>query len=667
MKTWKYVCRALPRSLPLLLAWSLNGATDYVSTSGNDRMSGREPAFSFLYNGLPSQRLLGGWTSNTTEAMLDSNRWQVTTVYSDPVTDLKVTCQATEYTDFSAAEWVLAFENDGGQVSPVIEQVNVANLTLSRGTGGEFSLDSADGCSALVTDFQPHQTTLTTNMQLSFAPTGGRSSADTAFPYFNVVKPEGGGEFLAVGWSGQWSARFTRDSSTNLGVQAGMQFTHLTLNPGEKIRTPSILVLDYKGSRMDGHNLFRRLLRAHYTPRPGGQEPATPIAASPAGYIGFNNATESTMIQAITNIACNRFPVDTFWIDAGWFPATNSWEFGTGNWSADPARFPHGMKPVADAAHANGMKFLLWFEPERVMPGTALYTSHPGWLLSGNDTIGGVACYLLNLGNPAALTWAETNFAAFITNNDIDIFRIDFNMPPLNYWTNNDSPSRQGMTEIRYITGLYSFLDYLQSNVPSLLIDNSSAAGHRLDLEMTRRSVPLLRTDYLWDPVGAQSMEYALSLWLPYQGQGGVTYDLYAFRSGMGDTAVYAFNYGALTDPWWAAGAAAVEQYKAVKQYFLGDFYPLTPYSVSNNVWLAYQFDRPDLGQGLVQAFRRSSAAGAALSLPLCALEPNARYAISNFDASEVTYDYGSNLLGRGLTVSIGSQPGAALITYQKD
>ena len=39
---------------------------------------------------------------------------------------------------------------------------------------------------------------------------------------------------------------------------------------------------------------------------------------------------------------------------------------------------------------------------------------------------------------------------------------------------------------------------------------------------------------------------------------------------------------------------------------FYGDFWPLTPYSLENNVWMAWQFDRPEAGEGVVQAFRRA-------------------------------------------------------------
>ena len=78
-------------------------------------------------------------------------------------------------------------------------------------------------------------------------------------------------------------------------------------------------------------------------------------------------------------------PADNFWLDAGWYTCPDGWDKATGTWAADPVRFPNGLRPVADAAKQNGMDFLVWFEPERVMPNTWLYNNHPEWLLAPAD------------------------------------------------------------------------------------------------------------------------------------------------------------------------------------------------------------------------------------------------------------------------------------------
>ena len=75
------------------------------------------------------------------------------------------------------------------------------------------------------------------------------------------------------------------------------------------------------------------------------------------------------------------------------------------------------------------MGLIVWFEPERVTPGTFLYTNNPAWLL-GRDG----EQKLLNLGNPDARQWLTDHVDAMLTREGIDFYRQDFNMDPLAYW-----------------------------------------------------------------------------------------------------------------------------------------------------------------------------------------------------------------------------------------
>ena len=62
-----------------------------------------------------------------------------------------------------------------------------------------------------------------------------------------------------------------------------------------------------------------------------------------------------------------------------------------------PQRFPRGLRPISDHAHTKGLKTLLWFEPERVTPGTWLHEYHREWLLrptpGSEDPLAGVCAW----------------------------------------------------------------------------------------------------------------------------------------------------------------------------------------------------------------------------------------------------------------------------------
>ena len=99
---------------------------------------------------------------------------------------------------------------------------------------------------------------------------------------------------------------------------------------------------------------------------------------------------------------------------------------------------------------------------------------------------------------------------------------------------------------------------------------------------------------------------------------------------------------------------------------YFGDYYPLTAHSLDNNVWIAWQFHRPEAGQGMVQAFRRPNNDFYGAQFRLRGLLPNARYEIENFDEPDKIVMTGQQLMEVGVTIAISDRPGAALVAYEK-
>ena len=75
-----------------------------------------------------------------------------------------------------------------------------------------------------------------------------------------------------------------------------------------------------------------------------------------------------------------------------------------------------------------------------------------------------------------------------------------------------------------------------------------------------------------------------------------------------------------------------LSQWQDVADYYFGDFYPLSAYSTTDDVWMVWQFDRPDLSAGLVQAFRRRECPYVSAQYNLRGLEPDAHYVVSDVD-----------------------------------
>jgi len=100
-----------------------------------------------------------------------------------------------------------------------------------------------------------------------------------------------------------------------------------------------------------------------------------------------------------------------------------------------------------------------------------------------------------------------------------------------------------------------------------------------------------------------------------------------------------------------------------------GDYYPLTPYSLAADTWIAWQFDRPDTGDGCVQAFRRPDAASPTLTVRLRGLDEFRSYRVDDFDRpgsiakpSEEPRT-GRQLMTEGITIEL-ERRGSAVLRY---
>lgn len=541
---------------------------------------GSNPPLSFIYGGRHAAQLLATWKRKESTRQVNDRVTVREISFTEPNSGVEVRCLVTEYADYPAVEWVLYFKNGGAKDSAIFSNVLPLNTGFTEPTPeATFGLRYANGSHERSDDFRPFETRTFSNAEtMTFTSFGGRSS-DGYLPFFNLLRPSGG-VTIAVGWTGQWTASFRHSGGNTMGVTAGMEFTHFKLLPGEEVRSPSILLAFWNGGDATrSQNLFRSLIRDHYSPRPGGNPLQVPVALSVHGTIGFEDTTEANVVDAIRKAAAYKIPFDTWWIDTGWFELIEkNWARSVGNLEPDPQRFPNGMRPISEAAHANGMKFLLWFEPERVMRDTWLHEKRRSWLLAPPSNLPFEVSYmyydgfhLLDFGNESCREFMTDYVDRAITEGCIDIYRQDFNMFPLYYWRAGERKDRQGIREMKYVAGMYQFWDDLLARHPNLLIDNCASGGRRIDIETLRRSVVLTRSDVIYrNPISAQCISYGLSYWIPYHGMGAVTIDPYVFRSGLGSACVFALNLNA-GDEAWKQLKKDIEQFVAYRPFYEGD------------------------------------------------------------------------------------------------
>jgi alpha-galactosidase len=647
------------------------------------------PPFSFVYDGKKSPDLLPVWQSRVVDAGSDAVAARRHVIYLDPATKLEVRVEVTSYNDFPAVEWLLRFRNTGAQDSPVLEQVQPLDARFTA-PAGDPVIHYARGAVCSRDDFMPLRRALNKNGTLDLHAGGGRSSSDY-LPFFNVEFKRDEGVVLGIGWTGEWAAKFSREQGAEFHASAGMALTHLRLHAGEQIRTPRILMLAWQGDRMRGHNQLRRFIMAHARPQTNGALVDMPVANS-----NWGATPASVHLESIGKIIEHRLPVDVYWIDAEWF-GEGSWHVNPGNWAVKRDVYPQGFKPISDRLHQAGMKFLLWFEPERVSEGTPWYREHSEWLLEApkakrvynwgtsqadpmwvanesyrnqikeNDR-------LFNLADPDARRFLTDFISARIKEFGIDWYRHDANIAPLEFWRAADAPDRKGITEIRWVEGLYEFWDELLRRHPGLSIDNCASGGRRIDIESLRRSLPLWRTDYPGEATAKQCHTYGLNFWVPVSSTGagmlGRNAD-YNLRSSLSSGLVFEL-FGQpsrrpydLTQIAWRNVRKNLDTYKQIQKYFAGDYYPLTEYSQAEDAWMVYQLDLPERGEGLVVALKRPLSRLVSGAFPLRALAP-ADYELTDLDTGKRRRLGGAQLTTTGLELSLDTRPASALLIYRK-
>lgn len=643
---------------------------------------GQLPPFSFILDEKPSEEFLRSWRwSRTAPASTDKDVVLRTFTYTDPRSGLEVVCDVKGYPEFRAVEWVLHFRNTSAENSGQLTRVKVADFDMVYPAAGALKIHYAEGNKISKADYAPRTAEFRTEQPLHIEPHGGRSSEE-AFPFFNLESEASRqGVMVAVGWTGTWFADLEKRDPSRLTLAAGMLNTDLYLYPGEQIRTPSVALMFWSGDRMNGHNRFRRLVLAHHSRKVDGS-PFYPLCSAfnyrdpqPCGE--YSCLTADWAIAMVRRYSMFELAPDVFWLDAGWhtgagdFRHGKSWANTTGNWTVDRERFPEGLKPVSDAVHEAGAKFMVWFEPERVVKGTQWATEHKEWMLDTEWPEGSEQStwYLFDLGNDEACDWLCKYYGDLIEENGIDYYRQDFNMLPAGYWRDADEPGRSGIKEIRHIENLYKFWDYLLERFPGLLIDNCASGGKRLDWESIGRSAPLWRSDYYHydDPDGYQCHTYGLNFFLPIHGTGILLPDQYSFRSSL--SSALQCNWK-VTEPGVSVldMQQRIREYRDIREYYYEDYYPLsgTGDLTGSDVWLAYQMHRPSDDSGIVVAFRRQDAPDAEYTVRLGGLTPDASYTLVDCDTQAETVRSGRELT-EGLTLRLDNPKSSLLIKYRKN
>lgn len=579
---------------------------------------------------------------------------------------LDITLVLTHYFTHGVTEWTVWFANSSQEDSGLLEDLKT-ELTF---TGSHPMLKGILGDH--VNQYRPYCQELTDSL-VEFSSDSGRAT-HINFPYFNLEYGDGGA-MLAIGWAGTWHARFSSDGQNTTYTAGAVNGMKLRLKPGEKIRTALFVLAPYTvRNEHYAANFWRSWYIAHNLPKAdsSGAELAPFSTCCLASDTGLPNSDGSiserstTWRPSLEIMIAEDVKVDFRWFDAGWYVRPDGgseetdWWGTVGTWELDPVKWPADtFRQSTDFARDNGMKTLVWFEPERVTDPENL-AKHFGYDLKWAIRVPGERTISNNIGDPDCLKWTTNRICKMLRENNVEMYREDNNCDAAKLWKHLDSQEgdgRTGITECKFIAGHYQMWDDIIACTRSYggcgFVDSCASGGGRNDLESMRRGIPLLRSDA--DRTSAAlrlSMTSSFNRWIPFCGANTKEKLHELAATGVSDPYVWRASYlpSLNVDSQFVQDSDAdfdmlrfgLKEWKKVCPFLLKEFYPLTPWhgEKDNTDFTAFCYFDPETDTGVLLAFRQEKCVRDSLTLAL-PFADGGEYTVTDEDSHEAFYTKG--------------------------
>ncbi|MBO5409914.1 MAG: alpha-galactosidase, partial [Clostridia bacterium] len=363
---------------------------------------------------------------------------------------LEVKAEITSFENNATCQWTVYIKNTGSGNSGVISDFYALDSSFNT---GKTDLYYSMGSDTAASDFSLIKKKLG-SAEKAFSGTDGKPT-EKYLPYFNLCGEECG-MMLGVGWTGQWAATFSQTKGTT-DIIVRQENLEAYLLPGEEIRSPLVSVTFYDNANpLKGFNMFRSWISDCVYPENVTKDYYTVMeVAGPT-----SERTTDEIIEILDGLDESVYQnSDAFWMDAGWYEYNEGWHDGVGNWTVDTKRYDNGISELSGYAAKKGLGHVLWYEPERLYPGTHFHTvgsQNDQWLISlaGEDNI------MWNLADEEAFRYYCDYLLNSMKENGITVYRQDFNFAPLAYWEYADENyygGRKGITENHYVTNLYRY------------------------------------------------------------------------------------------------------------------------------------------------------------------------------------------------------------------
>ncbi len=647
--------------------------------------------FSFVYDGVKYEGFSGenfAVIGEECQAAPGKETRIYTLGFSD---ELTLRLILTHYFSHGATEWTVWFENRSRKNSRVIEAPQVSltfdgKYPVLKGILGDH-----------VNQYSPYSIDMQNNI-VEFSSDSGRAT-HINFPYFNLEYGDGGA-MLAIGWAGTWRAEFASDGNKTVYTASSVNGLKTYLKPGESIRTALFVHAPYTvRSEHYATNYWRSWFVEHNLPRADADKNALEPFSTCCLFAdtgrpnsdGSISECHTTWRPTLEKMIAEDAKVDFRWFDAGWYIAPDGtsaepfvkghdWWDTVGTWELDPVKWPgKSFRESTDFARANGMKTLVWFEPERVTDPDNLAKNY-GYKREWAIQIGEDKTISNNIGDPECLAWTTERICRMLRENRVEMYREDNNCNAAKLWKyldGREGENRCGITESKLIYGHYKMWDDIIACTLSYggcgFVDSCASGGGRNDLESMRRGVPILRSDSDRKATALRlSMTSTFNKWIPFCGANTREKQAEMAATGVSDKYVWRASYLASLnvdsqfvyhpDQNFDMLRFGLKEWKRISPYLLKEFYTLTPWHKEKDStdFTAFSYFDPEEEKGIVLAFRQEHCDRSSITLSLPFVNEGEEYTLIDEDSGDIGVTSGR------ITLSFNEPRSARLLWVSK-
>ncbi len=303
-------------------------------------------------------------------------------------------------------------------------------------------------------------------------------TSHAAFPGA-IVEAVGATYGAQLAWSGNHaqSIEWLDDGRFQWQMGEWLAPGEVRLTAGESITTPEMLVTCGVDANAVAQN-FHAAIRQRIT-WPDGKMKPRPVHLNTWEGFYFNHDEAALMELADAGATVG---IERFVLDDGWFAGRNNDTSSLGDWWADAAKYPNGLKSLADRVTGLGMEFGLWVEPEMVSPDSELYRAHPDWALAtpGRPTLAARNQLVLDMVRPEVSDYLFDKIAALLEELPISYLKWDHNRD----LTTAGAQPRYRMQ----VAAAYALMSRLRTAFPHVEIEACAGGGGRIDAGIIRHT-----------------------------------------------------------------------------------------------------------------------------------------------------------------------------------